>query len=108
LAKYHNQFLQIHNIPFSFTDAQLRSICQEQEALPQQANKSTAITECRIMHDIKGEDKKGRPIFGKSKGFGFVNFEDHATALHCLQKLNNNPEIFTNERVSPQKSAVNI
>ncbi|PIO60731.1 hypothetical protein TELCIR_17765 [Teladorsagia circumcincta] len=34
----------------------------------------------------------------RSKGFAFVNFSEHKDALQCLQKLNNNPHTFTNER----------
>ncbi|KHJ84684.1 hypothetical protein OESDEN_15599, partial [Oesophagostomum dentatum] len=30
--------------------------------------------------------------------FAFVNFAEHKDALTCLQKLNNNPNTFTNER----------
>ena len=36
---------------------------------------------------------------GKSRGFGFVAFTDHQHALAALRHLNNNPEVFTNEKV---------
>lgn len=54
------------------------------------------------MREKIGNNAKGRAILGKSKGFGFVAFSNHSDALKCLQNLNNNPEIFTNERVNKQ------
>lgn len=57
------------------------------------------ISECRIMREKKGSDKKGHAILGKSKGFGFVEFTTHEQALKCLNKLNNNPNVFTDDRV---------
>lgn len=53
------------------------------------------------MRERKGEDANGRPQLGKSKGFGFVALAEHSLALNCLRKMNNDPNIFTNERVSP-------
>jgi len=85
--------LVIHNIPFSYTDDQLRKCCNAAAKCD-----PTAITECRIMRQWKGEDAKGRPVLGKSKGFAFVCFKNHATALACLQKMNNDPDLFSNER----------
>lgn len=52
------------------------------------------------MREIEGENDKGKPILGRSKGFGFVNFRDHPSALQCLKEMNNNPHIFKNERVT--------
>lgn len=34
-----------------------------------------------------------------SRGFGFVNFLSHQDALSALKHLNNNPDIFTKEKV---------
>lgn len=36
--------------------------------------------------------------FGGSKGFGFVEFSEHAHALKALRHLNNNPDVFTPDR----------
>lgn len=36
--------------------------------------------------------------FGNSKGYGFVEFSDHAHALKALRALNNNPDIFTADK----------
>lgn len=36
--------------------------------------------------------------FGKSKGFGFVEFAEHGHALRAMRHLNNNPEIFSNDK----------
>ncbi|KAK6032827.1 hypothetical protein OSTOST_00984 [Ostertagia ostertagi] len=81
--------LMLHNLPSSVTDDKLRQICREA------AGKLSHITECRIWRDTSKLDAKGNP---RSKGFAFVNFSEHKDALQCLQKLNNNPHTFTNER----------
>jgi len=51
------------------------------------------------MRNLTGQDEKGRPIFGKSKGFAFVSFRRHEQALRCLEQMNNNPDMFTKEKV---------
>jgi len=52
------------------------------------------------MRQVKGEDNKGKVILGKSNGYGFVAFKEHSAALQCLKQMNNNPHMFTNERVN--------
>lgn len=51
------------------------------------------------MREKRGTDNKGRAILGKSKGYGFVEFSSHEQALKTLNKLNNNQNIFTDNRV---------
>uniref|UniRef100_A0AC34QDJ2 RRM domain-containing protein n=1 Tax=Panagrolaimus sp. JU765 TaxID=591449 RepID=A0AC34QDJ2_9BILA len=85
--------LSIHNIPFNFRDADLKKMC-----FNSCNNKNANILECRIMHENTGVDAKGKPKFGKSKGFGFVEFAEHKDALACLKTMNNNPTLFTNEK----------
>uniref|UniRef100_A0A1B0FKE9 RRM domain-containing protein n=1 Tax=Glossina morsitans morsitans TaxID=37546 RepID=A0A1B0FKE9_GLOMM len=50
--------------------------------------------ECRVMRDnnITRDHPKG-----KSKGFGFMSFKTHQEALLALRKLNNNPNIFSQQ-----------
>ncbi|CAJ0608332.1 unnamed protein product [Cylicocyclus nassatus] len=81
--------LMIHNLPMSMTDEKLKQICRNATGT------AGVITECRIWKDTSKLDAKGNP---RSKGFAFVNFAEHKDALTCLQKLNNNPATFTNER----------
>ncbi|VDM83737.1 unnamed protein product [Strongylus vulgaris] len=71
------------------TDEKLKQICRNATGT------AGIITECRIWKDTEKVDAKGNP---RSKGFAFVNFAEHKDALTCLQKLNNNPTTFTNER----------
>jgi nucleolar protein 4 len=35
----------------------------------------------------------------RSMGFAFVEFTQHTHAVQCLTKLNNNPNIFTDDKV---------
>lgn len=37
---------------------------------------------------FEGEDAKEKGTEGKSRGFGFVNFEDHASAVKAVEALN--------------------
>jgi len=85
--------LVIHNIPFTIRDEELRKMCLESCH-----NSKARITECRIMRNKTGADSKGKPILGKSKGFGFVEFSEHKDALACLKTMNNNPKLFTDEK----------
>ena len=55
------------------------------------------LSQCRIMRDMKNVNAKGN---AKSLGFGFVNFAEHKHALEALRHLNNNSEIFGDEKVS--------
>ncbi|CAD5211320.1 unnamed protein product [Bursaphelenchus okinawaensis] len=84
--------LAIHNIPFNYREDDLFNLCLKH------ATKKAYIKECRIMRNKTGVDNQGKPVLGRSKGFGFVEFEDHLDALTCLRNLNNNPEVFTDER----------
>lgn len=43
---------------------------------------------------------RGEPV-GQSLGYGFVEFQEHEHALQALRHLNNNPNIFTANKVSP-------
>lgn len=53
--------------------------------------------QARVMRDLRHVDAQGR---GTSKEFGFVSFMQHHDALVTLRTLNNNPDIFTRQRVS--------
>lgn len=53
--------------------------------------------QCRIMRDLQRVCSNG---LGKSRGYGFVNFESHEDALNALAATNNNPEIYGEKRVS--------
>ncbi|VDO39464.1 unnamed protein product [Onchocerca flexuosa] len=82
--------LVIHNLPKSFTDKDLRSMC-----FIAAGNPDAKITECRIWRDRSKLDTSGGAV---SRGFGFVNFSSHQDALSAMRHLNNNPDIFTKEK----------
>uniref|UniRef100_A0A8C4NJ41 RNA binding motif protein 28 n=1 Tax=Eptatretus burgeri TaxID=7764 RepID=A0A8C4NJ41_EPTBU len=82
--------LCVHNIPKSVDDRQFKQI------FIQAANcRASSVKECRIMQDLKQLDSRG---CGISKGFGFVEFRDHAQALDALRATNNNPYIFKDQK----------
>jgi len=47
------------------------------------------------MRDLNRLNAEG---VGKSRGYAFVDFVQHEHALKCLKHLNNNPDIFTDEK----------
>ncbi|XP_042227447.1 RNA-binding protein 28-like [Homarus americanus] len=81
--------LCINNLPQRIGDKQLFTIFIKHS--PQGAK----LTEARIMRDFKDVDENGKP---KSRGYGFVTFTEHEHALAALRKINNNPDIFTNDQ----------
>ena len=82
--------LSIHNIPTSVDDKQLKELI-----IKKMDDKTVRVTECRIMRDLNRPNAAG---VGKSRGYGFVAFRDPKHALSCLEKLNNNPEIFGDKK----------
>ena len=53
------------------------------------------------MRDLDRVNAKG---VGKSRGYAFVNFLDHQHALQALRNTNNNPEIFSDKKVTVSKN----
>ncbi|GFS08779.1 RNA-binding protein 28 [Elysia marginata] len=78
--------LCIHNIPATIDDAKLRKIL-----IKAVKDRDAKITECRIMRDLSRVNTQGQ---GKSKGFAFCSFAQHAHALAALKNLNNCPTVF--------------
>nr|XP_045583127.1 RNA-binding protein 28-like [Procambarus clarkii] len=81
--------LCINNLPEKVDDKRLYAIFNKHS--PEGAK----ITEARIMRDFQNIDENGKP---KSRGYGFVTFTEHEHALAALRKINNNPDIFTNDQ----------
>lgn len=96
-----NTRLCIHNLPPNCDNKQLRKIFLNAvneksvriiEVLNiRQCNLVKFVLKARVMYDRRKADNK----FGKSKGFGFVEFQEHTHALKALRNLNNNPQIFS-------------
>ncbi|XP_055333954.1 RNA-binding protein 28-like [Paramacrobiotus metropolitanus] len=82
--------LSVHNIPKNVSDKQLKRLFTKAANLP-----FRSIKKCRIMRDMQNLDGEGN---GKSRGFGFVEFGAPEDALKALQAVNNNPDIFSNEK----------
>uniref|UniRef100_A0A915JQB0 RRM domain-containing protein n=1 Tax=Romanomermis culicivorax TaxID=13658 RepID=A0A915JQB0_ROMCU len=77
----------IHNLPLQLIDNKLKILC-----LKAVGDRNCVIKECRVMRDLDRTNNQGK---GKSRGYAFVEFDQHEHALACLKALNNNPEIFT-------------
>uniref|UniRef100_A0A1A9ZP68 RRM domain-containing protein n=1 Tax=Glossina pallidipes TaxID=7398 RepID=A0A1A9ZP68_GLOPL len=78
--------LSIHNLPLNYNDDKLRDMIAIYTGFKPH--------ECRVMRDnnVTRDHPKG-----KSKGFGFMSFKTHQEALLALRKLNNNPNIFSQQ-----------
>ncbi|KAH9506992.1 Patatin-like phospholipase domain-containing protein 2, variant 3 [Dermatophagoides farinae] len=86
--------LCIHNLPSNYDDLKLRKL------FTMAVNeKNVRILWAKVMRNRSGQmDGQGQKKFGSSKGFGFVEFEQHSHALKALRYLNNNPTIFTADK----------
>ncbi|RUS81801.1 hypothetical protein EGW08_010438 [Elysia chlorotica] len=82
--------LCIHNIPPTVDDAKLRKII-----IKAVGDREARLTECRIMRDLARVNTQGQ---GKSKGFAFCSFTEHAHALAALRILNNCSSVFGNNK----------
>lgn len=74
--------LCIRNMPSTFSEADLKKLM----------SKYGKVVQIKILRDIKQASSDG---IGKSKGYGFVQFSKHETALSALRAVNNNPDIFS-------------
>ncbi|CAN0107964.1 unnamed protein product [Ascophyllum nodosum] len=69
--------LYVKGLPASWDDAKLR----------EEFEKHGPITSCKVqVHE--GEDAKEKGNEGKSRGFGFVNFEEHDSAVNAIEAFN--------------------
>lgn len=99
----HPQRLSIRNLP-TFVDAnKLRSaVVKNLVQTSSEANKKEgmklaqqAIVKAILVRDTerRGEDGESR-----SKGYGFIAFKDHDSAMRTLEFLNDNPKVFGGNR----------
>eukprot|EP00050_Salpingoeca_kvevrii_P002350 m.191224 g.191224 ORF g.191224 m.191224 type:complete len:516 (+) comp10592_c1_seq1:4188-5735(+) len=85
--------LTVHNLPLTVDDMALKNLFRKAaEASDEGVGK---IKQAKIVRSKDRVDSSGK---GRSRGFGFVEFEDHDAALRALRQLNNNPECFGDER----------
>ncbi|EFA86091.1 hypothetical protein PPL_01328 [Heterostelium album PN500] len=83
--------LCFRNLPLSVSDKQLKLACQK--ALKAKSNKSK-IFFAKVAVDKERVNANGK---AKSKGYGFVEFEDHQAALDVIHSLNNSTKVFTGQ-----------
>jgi len=85
--------LCVRNLPPNIDDKNLKKL------ILKYAEDSVAkITECKIMRDFKVSNSMSKGSVGASKGFGFVSYTSHQSALNALRKVNNNPLVFTKDQ----------
>ena len=73
-----------------------RSLCFFPLQVKRRATKAQPrIRQAKILRETDRADRDGNP---KSKGLGFIEFEDHEHALCALRELNNNPVAFKPDR----------
>ena len=81
--------LCVRNLPPYVDDSKLKTI------FAKNVPKSARIVESKVLREKGvgvGAEKQ------QSKGFGFVSFSQHEDALLALRNVNNNPNIFSNDR----------
>ncbi|XP_039189347.1 RNA-binding protein 28 isoform X2 [Crotalus tigris] len=78
--------LCVHNLPKSVDDATLRKTMLQAAGGAADAR----IKECRVMRELKGR--------GQSLGYAFVEFQQHQHALLALRQVNNNPQLFGDQK----------
>ena len=76
----------MRNLPKDFDEKQLRELFLNAAG----AEGRPRITQVKIARD---EEKAIEGDKNKSRGFGFVEFVEHAHALNALRKLNNNSTV---------------
>lgn len=54
------------------------------------------VFQARVMRNLRKPDANG---IGESKEYGFVSFTSHEDALKALRSVNNNPNIFSKQKV---------
>ncbi|KAI8903564.1 hypothetical protein EDD86DRAFT_184714, partial [Gorgonomyces haynaldii] len=74
-----------------------REVLEEEEAqsIKPAPERRILIKQAKVLLDLEKSDTKQK--VGKSKGFGFVEFEHHTDALACLRWMNNNPDAFSQD-----------
>ena len=103
--------LTVHNIPKNIDDAGLKAVFAKAVGVKNYAIKEVSQgeffrLECvfiaavffqsRVIRDLEVLDLNGH---GKSRGFGFIEFKNHRDALKAVAAVNNNPDIFTADKV---------
>lgn len=73
--------LCVRNMPATYTENDLKKLMAAYGG----------VSQVKIMRDINNANTEG---VGRSKGYGFVQFQKHESALKALRSVNNSPDIF--------------
>ena len=86
--------LQVRNVPVDVDQKQLKKVFFD--AVKQRATQQNPrVLHAKLLLDASRPDENGNP---RSRGIGFVEFDEHEHALAALRALNNNPTTFGSQR----------
>jgi len=87
--------LSVRNLPTSLDEAKLRDLALSAAASAKGAAAAPRLKQVKIVRDEERLDARGQP---RSRGFGFVHFDEHVHALAALKKLGDNPSLLPEQR----------
>ena len=95
--------LSVRNLPPSLGEVALRQMALDAaKGAPKEAG-AAKVTQVKIVRDEARLDERGEP---RSRGFGFVQFSEHAHALAALEALADNEKVLAGKRLPLVEFAV--
>ena len=85
--------MSVHNLPLTCDEKQLKKLAQD--AGKKVTGGKVSVLQCKV---VRANDRVGPDGKPRSRGFGFLQFEEHADALAVLRQLNNNATPFGAEK----------
>ena len=96
--------LHIRNLPVSMDEKGLRALFIG--AAQARTGKLPVVKQARLLRDPARADSAG---LQRSRGMGFIEFEEHSAALAALRALNNSPAVFGKvRRNAPQPQPLQL
>jgi nucleolar protein 4 len=83
----------VHNLPLTCDEKQLKKLVQD--AGKKVTGAKISVLQCKV---VRANDRVGADGKPRSRGFGFLQFDEHADALAVLRSLNNNAGPFGPEK----------
>lgn len=98
----HPLRLSVRNLPRAVDATKMREVLvshlADQSFLEEAGNKKQRRRKAQDLVQkvglVRDEKRKDSQNERRSRGFGFISFKDHRSALAALEKLNDNPDVF--------------